>query len=484
MPDELLVRDLIQKIDRLEEEQHRLQEEQEKLRDTPPGGNGQKSPKNGGPDQGQDQPKPEPAQQKTEESHKTEEQQKPEPPKPPLLQRARTYVVRHPGRILLGAIALVALAIGAALLWTYLSSYESTDDAQVDGHINMLSPRIAGTVVGVYVEDDQFVKAGQVLVDLDPRDYKTALAQASGAYAQSLAQLNAENPSVPIVQTTNETTIAEGGASVVVAEKAVAAAQQQYEAKLADQRSAEAQNVKAQRDVVRFQPLVDKAEISRQQFDAVVAAAASAAAGVDAAKAAVQVALRMSDERRAELSQAETRLDEARKNAPRQTAVRQATVATRRAGAISAQAMLDQARLNLSYAKIVAPVSGVVVNKTVEVGQHLQPGEEMLAISQVGDIWITANFKETQLRKIRPGQSVDVKVDAFGTTFHGYVESMPGSTGARTSLLPPENATGNYVKVVQRLPVRIRLKPGEDPQHRLRIGMSVEPKVWLNSNIN
>jgi membrane fusion protein (multidrug efflux system) len=453
MPDEPTVRELNQKVDHLEEEQQRLKEEQQKVHEQKKDG-----------DQGKQEG----------------ETKQPEKPKKPFAQRARRYLKRHPGRVVLGAVALVLAIVGGALLWAYLSSYESTDDAQVDGHLNLISPRIRGTVVGVYVEDDQFVKAGQVIVDLDPRDYKVALQQANGAYQQAVAQLHAENPSVPIIQTTNQTTISTGEADVVVAEKAVSAAQQEYEARLADLRSAEAQSDKAQRDVVRFQPLADKAEISRQQFDAVSATALSQAAGVDAAKAAVQVALRSLDERRAQLLQARTRLAEARQNAPRQTAARQATVATREAGIVSAKAMVEQAKLNLSYTKIVAPVSGVVVNKTVEVGQDLQPDEQMLGISQIDDIWITANFKETQLRRMHAGQSVDVKVDAFGQTFHGYIEGMPGSTGARTSLLPPENATGNYVKVVQRLPVRIRLKPGEDPRHRLRIGMSVEPKVWLN----
>jgi membrane fusion protein, multidrug efflux system len=453
MPDEPTVRELNQKVDHLEEEQQRLKEEQQKVHEQKKDG-----------DQGKQEG----------------ETKQPEKPKKPFAQRARRYLKRHPGRVVLGAVALVLAIVGGALLWAYLSSYESTDDAQVDGHLNLISPRIRGTVVGVYVEDDQFVKAGQVIVDLDPRDYKVALQQANGAYQQAVAQLHAENPSVPIIQTTNQTTISTGEADVVVAEKAVSAAQQEYEARLADLRSAEAQSDKAQRDVVRFQPLADKAEISRQQFDAVSATALSQAAGVDAAKAAVQVALRSLDERRAQLLQARTRLAEAQQNAPRQTAARQATVATREAGIVSAKAMVEQAKLNLSYTKIVAPVSGVVVNKTVEVGQDLQPDEQMLGISQIDDIWITANFKETQLRRMHAGQSVDVKVDAFGQTFHGYIEGMPGSTGARTSLLPPENATGNYVKVVQRLPVRIRLKPGEDPRHRLRIGMSVEPKVWLN----
>jgi membrane fusion protein (multidrug efflux system) len=346
----------------------------------------------------------------------------------------------------------------------------------------MISPRISGTVVGVYVENNQYVKAGQVVVDLDPRDYKVALQQANAAYGEAVAQLHAESPNVPIIVTTNQTTISSGQADVTVAEKAIAAAEQQYQAKLADLRNTEAQNAKAQRDVERFRPLAAKEEISKQQFDAVRATAESLAATVDSAQAGVQVALRELDERRAQLSQAQTNLEGAQQNAPRQAASRQATVDTRQAGIVSAKARVEQAVLNLSYAKIAAPVGGVVVNKTVEVGQRLQPGEDMLAISQIDDIWITANFKETQLRRMHAGQSVDVKVDAFGQTFHGYLENMPGATGAVTSLLPPENATGNYVKVVQRLPVRIRLKPGEDPQHRLRIGMSVEPKVWLSSN--
>lgn len=408
--------------------------------------------------------------------------QQPQKPKRPLKQRARRYIKRHPGRVILGVVALIALGIGAVLLWSYLSSYEDTDDAQVDGDLNMISPRIAGTVVGVYVQNNDTVRAGQVIVDLDPRDYQVALEHASAAYQQAVAALHAESPNVPIVVTTNQTTISNGEASVVVAEKAVAAAEQEYKAKVADVQSAEAQNAEAQRDVERYQPLVAKQEISRQQFDAVRATAESEAAMVDAARADVQVALRDLDERRAELVQAKTRLAGAQQNAPRQAASSQAHVATRQADVAAAKAALDQAKLNLSYTKIVAPVDGVVADKTVEVGQRLAPGEDMLDISQIDNVWITANFKETQLQRIRPGQSVDVHVDALDRTFHAYVASMPGASGAATSLLPPENATGNYVKVVQRLPVRILLKPGEDRAHRLRIGMSVEPKVWLNSN--
>jgi membrane fusion protein (multidrug efflux system) len=469
MADETIVHELTEKVDRLEDEQRRLKEEQQKIGEAGANGSEKKQDADSG--------------QKEQEADSA--QKPPEPlqrPQKPLVQRVSRYVKRNPGRVLLGTVALVLLVVGSAFLWAYFSSYESTDDAQVDGHLNMISSRISGTVVGVYVEDNQYVKAGQVIVDLDPRDYKVALQQANAAYTEAVAQLHAESPNVPIIETTNQTTISSGQADVTVAEKAVAAAEQEYQAKLADLRNTEAQNAKAQRDVERFQPLAAKEEISKQQFDAVRATAESQAATVESARAAVQVSLRQVDERRAQLSQSKTNLQGAQQNAPRQAASRQATVATREASIVSTQAVVEQAELNLSYTKIVAPVSGVIVNKTVEVGQRLQPGEDMLDISQIDDIWITANFKETQLRRMQPGQSVDVKADAFGQTFHGYLESMPGSTGARTSLLPPENATGNYVKVVQRLPVRIRLKPGEDPQHRLRIGMSVEPKVWLSSN--
>lgn len=475
MPTDPTVRELRDRIDRLENEVS-SQKAEHGTTTAPP-----QAPPEQKPDQPQQKPDPQPA--KDGGAPQNQEGNKPPAPKKrPLRQRARRYIRRHPGRLLLGAIVLVLLAVGGYFLWTYLQSYEDTDDAQVDGHLNPIGPRIAGTVVGVYVENNDMVKPGQLVVDLDPRDYKAALERATGAYQQAVAQLHAENPSVPITITTTQTSISVGQADVDVADKAVAAAQHEYQARLADLRSAEAQNAKAQTDVKRYQPLVDKAEISQQQFDAVIATAKSAAANVDAAGASAEVALRDLDQRRAQLLAAQTRLREAQQNAPRQTAARQATVATREADIVSAKAVLDQAQLNLSYTKIYAPVGGVIANKTVEVGQRLQPGEQMFDISQIDDVWITANFKETQLRRIRPGQSVDVHVDALGVTLPGYVEDMPGATGAVTSLLPPENATGNYVKVVQRLPVRIRLKPNADPYHRLRIGMSVEPKVWLNSN--
>jgi membrane fusion protein (multidrug efflux system) len=224
---------------------------------------------------------------------------------------------------------------------------------------------------------------------------------------------------------------------------------------------------------------VQRQEISHEQFDTVVAIAKTQAAALQAAQAAAQAAQKAIDQSKAQLLQAQSRFYQANQNAPRTVAATRAQLATREAGVMSARAQEDQAVLNLSYTKIFAPVSGIVSEKTAEVGQHVQASEQLLAISQLEDIWITANFKETQLKRMHAGQPADIHVDAYGVTLHGYVENMPGATGSIQSLLPPENATGNFVKVVQRLPVRIRLNQGQDPDHRLRLGMSVEPKVWL-----
>jgi len=224
---------------------------------------------------------------------------------------------------------------------------------------------------------------------------------------------------------------------------------------------------------------VVKEEVSREQYDTVVANAKSQTATVDSASASAEAARRAVEERRAQLMQAQSRLAEAQRNAPRQVAVRQADVSTREADVQASKAQLDQAGLNLSYTKIVAPVDGVVSNRTAEVGQQVAAGAQLLQISQLDDIWVTANFKETQVRRMRAGQSVDIHVDAFDQTFPGYIESLPGSTGAVTSLLPPENATGNYVKIVQRIPVKIVLAPGENKDRRLRPGMNVVPDVYL-----
>lgn len=476
-------------LQRLRDEQQRLRDEQETLRrEKAPSTNGHgngtgaqkdvarekdtgksaESEKSGG-----DKEKNE---GKADDKNKDEEENK---PKAPLGQRAREFAHAHPKGILYGLIGFVVVCILVFFLIRYLNSYESTDDAEVAGHLNAVSSRINGTVMKVYTEDNQSVAAGQLLVELDLRDYQTMLDQAKANYAAAQAELEEENPNVPITRTANQTSIVSGDADVQAAQSGVAAAEQQYQAKLAELRQAEANNLKAQTDVLRYRPLALKEEISKQQFDSVLAEAKTRAAGVEAAQASAKAAQKAIDQSRDKLQQASTHLQQATEDAPRNIAIRRATVRSKEAALKSAQAQVEQAELNLSYTKIYAPVAGIVGQKSVEIGQRVEIGQQLVSISQTEDIWITANFKETQLRKMKPGQAADLGVDAFGKKYHGYVASMPGATGAITSLLPPENATGNYVKVVQRLPVRIRLKQGEDGDHILRPGMSVEPKVWL-----
>jgi membrane fusion protein (multidrug efflux system) len=386
----------------------------------------------------------------------------------------------HPIGFLAFLILLIGVAIGAYFLMQYFSSYEDTDDAEIDGNIYAITSRIAGTVTAVHVEDNQRVKKGEVLVELDPRDYNVSIEQARASLEESRTLIRAARPNVPITSVTTETTVATAEADVASARAAQAAAQRDYESLLAQVRQSEADNVKAQADLVRYRQLVAKDEISQQQFDQADAAAKAAAATVDARKAAAEAAARAIDEANARLQQTQTRQVEARRNRPSQIAIQNAQVASREATAQKDQAMLDQALLNLSYTKIVAPIDGVIGKKNAEPGQQISAGQQLMAVVPLGDIWVTANFKETQLREMRPGQPVTIHVDAFNRDYDGYVENLAGASGARFSLLPPENATGNYVKVVQRVPLRIGFKQGQDPNFRLRPGMSVEPKVWLN----
>lgn len=408
------------------------------------------------------------------EQERTKPADAPPPPPPPPERRRKS----RKGLFIVGFLALIA-AVGGFLWWQYSNTYESTDDAIVDGHLNAVASRITGTVTAVHAEENQFVKQGQLLVELDPRDYEVALEQARAALTQSQSQIQAENPNIPLTQTTSATNISNAQADVAGAEAGVASAEGEYQAALARLREAEANNVKAQADVARFAALVAKDEVPRQQYDQVVATAKASAATVDAARANADAALKVVEQRRAQTRQASTRLEQANQTAPQNLAISRANVQSRRASALGAQAAVDRAQLDLSYTKIVAPVSGIVSRRSVEVGTRVQPGQQLMTVAQLDDIWITANFKETQLKRMHPGQSAEIKVDAFDMKLDGYVESMPAASGAISSLLPPENATGNYVKVVQRLPVRIRIKKGQPGLDRLRPGMSVEPKVWL-----
>ena len=318
-------------------------------------------------------------------------------------------------RYLVLLVAAIALIVCVPRLLIYLDSYESTDDAQIDGHIAPISSRINGNVVGVYVRDTEFVKAGKLLIEIDPRDEQAIVDTARANLAQATAQLNAANAD--------------------------------YDAASSRVDEALATDNKAKKDADRYTSLAAQQIVSRSDYDEKVSAAEVDDAAVESAQAAANSA--------------------------------KTAIASRQAAVKAAKAALDQALLGLEYTKIVAPTRGVIGKKTVEIGQRVQPGEQLLAIVSLDDIWITANFKETQLRKIRTGQRVTIHVDATGEDYQGYVEGLAGASGEKYSLLPPENATGNYVKVVQRLPVRIRLSAGQDIDHRLRPGMSAEPSVWM-----
>ncbi len=355
----------------------------------------------------------------------------------------------------------------------------ATDDAQIDGHINPISPRVGGHVMSVKVENNQYVQAGAVLVELDPKDYQVALDRAQAEYANALATAEAARVGVPISSVSTSSQVTTAQAEVENARASLAAAEKQYQAAQAKIEEAEANNAKAQSDLNRYKQLVGKEEISQQQYDQAVAAAKAGAASLLAADAQAQAAAQRVSEARGKLAQAEAQLRSAH-TGPQQVSATRSRASAAEAAVQMAKAALEQAQLNLQYSTITAPVSGLVGKKTAEVGQNVQPGQELMAIVPLDDIWVTANFKETQLKNMRPGQPVKIYVDAYGREYDGHVESIAGASGAQFSLLPPENATGNYVKVVQRVPVKIRFEKGQDPEHIPRLGMSVEPRVKTN----
>jgi membrane fusion protein (multidrug efflux system) len=419
------------------------------------------------------------AEQPPDQPQKDQPQNPPAPPAAPPPPPKRRRRMGPIGWIVL-LVVVAGAAIGGSMLLRYLESYEDTDDAQIDGDIYAVTSRIAGTVKAVYVQDNQQVKAGQLLVELDPRDYDVSVEQAKATVNQSQTEVESARPNVPITNVTTETAVSSQEADITGVEAQIAGAERDYESSVAQIRQAEADNAKAQADLIRYKQLIAKDEISQQQYDQVEAAAKAAAATVDARKATAEAAARNIDAARARLQQAQTRIAEARRNRPQQIALQNAIVRSRQATTARERTTLDQALLNLSYTKIVAPVDGIIGKKNAEPGQEVSPGQQLMADVPITNLWVTANFKETQLKKMRVGQRVTIHVDAYGRDYQGYVESLAGASGARFSLLPPENATGNYVKVVQRLPIRIGIKEGEDKDHLLRPGMSVEPKVWLN----
>jgi membrane fusion protein (multidrug efflux system) len=375
-------------------------------------------------------------------------------------------------------IGVIILVVAGFFAYRYFSSYESTDDAQIDGHVNSVSARVSGHVIKLNVEDNQFVTAGTVLVEIDPADYEVAYQRAKADFEDAQAAAVAAGVNVPITSVNTTSQVSATEADVNSSRAGIQVAKQQFEAAKAELQEAEANNVKAQNDLGRYKQLVDKQEISQQQYDQATAAAKASAAGVEAARASADAAQQQVTQAQGKLVQAQANYSTAN-TAPKQMEIMHARATSALAQAQRKKADLDQAALNLQYTKIVAPVNGIVSDRTVEVGQNVSPGQELMKIINLDDIWITADFKETQLRDMKIGQRVTIDVDANGRSYEGKVDSIAGASGARFSLLPPENATGNYVKVVQRIPVKIVLDPGANNDHQLRPGMSVTPKAWI-----
>lgn len=414
-----------------------------------------------------------------EKSEGADDKKAPAEEKEPKKEKLRHWVRQNPiitFGIVLGVVILLVVGL---IFYRYLSSYESTDDAFIDGHTDPISPRISGFVTGVFVENTYRVKKGQLLVQIDPRDNQIAKENNVAQLSQSKAAVAAQEPNVPITSTTQAAQVREAQYNVSSAEANVASAEERYQSSLADLHQAEAQEMNAAREEERYRLLVVKEEVSREQYDQQATNERAQAAVVSSRRETADAAAKQVATAQAQLGTAHEQLRQTRENLPRQVAIQRADLAQRQAQAQAAQAQADQSELNLEYTRIYAPADGIIGDKQVQLADQVTAGQELFALTQTNDIWVTANFKETEITNMRPGQSVTIYVDALKQDFEGWVEALPGGTGAIYSLLPPENATGNYVKVVQRLPVRIRFRPGQPNLERLAPGMSVEPKVWV-----
>lgn len=396
-------------------------------------------------------------------------------------------------RRLLVAGGAVVLAATTGLS-VYFHNRETTDDAQVDGHITPMASKVYGRVAQVLVEDNRPVKAGQVLVKIDPRDYQAAVNQAKAALALAESEARAAGVDVPRTRENVASGTTSADAQFMGAQADLARAQATYEqAQTADLAWAQA-NVERSRanaelakaDLARYTPLMQKGEISKQQYDAAKANADASASALKADQERLAQAQRNVEVAKAQLDAAKARVEQARAGVAsaradiRQVSMKTADAQAKLAKVEQARATLEAAELNLSYTEIAAPVDGVATHKQVEPGQIVQAGQGLLVIVPLQSVWVTANFKETQLKNMKPGQKVEVKVDTYGKTFSGHVDSIAGATGAVLSLLPPENATGNYVKVVQRIPVKIVLDPFPEEKAVLRPGMNVDATVITN----
>jgi membrane fusion protein (multidrug efflux system) len=382
--------------------------------------------------------------------------------------RRRTFII---------LVAVVVLLVGGFFLWRYFNSYESTDDAQADVHLYPVSARISGYVIRVNVEDNRWVEKGTVLVEVDPKDYEVAVAQAQANLSNAEATAQSLNVTVPITTVNTTSQLKFTASDIENAQAGIIAAQRQLTAAHAQLEEAQANDVRAQDDLHRYKLLVDKREVAAQIYDQALASAKSSTAAVAAAGANESAAEQFVQQAQSKLAQAYANHQSA-ETGPQQVSSTKSRVRAAIADVEQKRALLEQAQLNLQYTKIIAPVSGAV-NKTVVVGLNIQPGQQLLTVVPLDQVWVTANFKETQLRRMRVGQRAEIHIDSSGKTLKGHVDSIAGATGPLFSLLPPENATGNYVKIVQRIPVKIVLDQGENRDHQLRPGMNVVPDVYL-----
>ncbi len=373
--------------------------------------------------------------------------------------------------------SIVVLGVACAFLWHYFSGFESTDDAQVDVHLYPVSARISGYIQKVDVGDNQWVDEGSTLVEIDPKDYEVALARAQATLGTSQAAAKSSNIDVPLSSVDTSSQLKSTSSDIEDAKAAIQAAEKEAAAAHARVLEAQAENVKAQDDVTRYRLLLAKEEVPKQIYDHAYAAAATDVAAIAAAEADEAAAQQAVQEAHSRLTEAEAHYEDAQAG-PQRVASTRAKALSAEADVKQKEAAVEQAQLNLGYTKILAPVAGEVTKKVV-VGLNVDPGEQMLTVVPLDQVWITANFKETQLKHMRVGQKATIKLDSNGRTYNGHVDSIAGGTGPIFSLLPPENATGNYVKIVQRVPVKIVLEPSENRDHQLRPGMNVEAKVYL-----
>ncbi len=376
-------------------------------------------------------------------------------------------------------ITLLVIAVAGLIAWRHYATRESTDDAQIDGTILSIAPRVGGMVTAVHVGNNQKVEAGEVLLEIDPADYRIAVDKAEGEYEAAQGALESARAGVPITSQSTASSLSTAKAELASARSAERSAEQEIAAAGARLDAARARAKQAEDDLHRLKVLVAKQEVPQQQYDAAQSQATAARAAVSEAEQGVAIAESHRHQAASAVASAQAAVEKAG-SGPQEVTASKGRLSSAEAQLKQAKAKLDQAKLDLERTKVTAPAAGVISKKAVELGEIVRAEQPLMALVPLEDVWVIANFKETQLHHMRPGQPAEVSVDAYDTTYRGHVESIAPATGSKFSLLPPENASGNYVKVVQRVPVKIVLEKGQDPDHLLRPGMSVEATVLLH----